>query len=70
MNAIISQAIVSKVKSLKRIGAQLQMKKNQPVDLKKKHTLHIMFPPPVWICIELNKLSNSMQTAKNSSPQI
>ena len=41
MNSIISQAIVSKVKSLKRIGAQLQMKKNQPVDLKKKtHTTH------------------------------
>ena len=29
-----------------------------------------MFPPPVWICIELNKLSNFMQTAKNSSPKI
>ena len=68
VNSIISQAIVSKVKSLKRIGAQLQMKKNQPVNLKKT-TLHIMFPPPVWICIELNKLSNFMQTAKNSSPQ-
>ena len=35
MNPIISQAIVSKVKSLKRIGAQLQMKENQPLDLKK-----------------------------------
>lgn len=37
VNSIISQAIVSKVKSLKRIGAQLQMKKNQPVNLKKTH---------------------------------